>query len=338
MNWWLWVVLFGLNAVPISLLLADRLLGIPSPPLIRWLGLPWLAALGATLAYAALMGEPVVWVFGVGAFGGLLGTVALDVVRLAGLRAGAFPMDMPMMFGVIALGLAPRFQRNVMIRLVEHISRLPGGERRAMLAPRLRGIARLDSGSRLAAVGAMRAGLERLPEDRRRAMVETQVDVMATLLSSEERRAIMAAMDGAAAGDARPPYGPPRGLPRIPMALFRALAEKALPDTLFEAGLGRDRVTVAGYLWHVLNGVSFGVMYTLLVGAGSWAWALAWGLFVWAAMMVAMPFMMPMIRFPSWFPVVPLLAHVAMAVPIGAAALTWIGVAETEASLLGALT
>lgn len=69
MNWWLWVALFGLNAVPISLLLADRLFGIPARPIIRWLGLPWLAALGAALAYGALAGEPAVWLFAVGALG-----------------------------------------------------------------------------------------------------------------------------------------------------------------------------------------------------------------------------------------------------------------------------
>ncbi len=46
----------------------------------------------AALGYGALGGEPVVWLFVVGAFGGLLGTVTLDAVRTAGLRAGAFPM------------------------------------------------------------------------------------------------------------------------------------------------------------------------------------------------------------------------------------------------------
>lgn len=337
MNWWLWASLFGLNAVPISLLLADRLLGVPARPIIRWLGLPWLAALAAALGYGALAGEPVVWLFAVGAFGGLLGTVTLDVVRLAGLRAGAFPMDMPMMFGAIALRRAPGFQRTMMIRLVEHVSTLPSEQRRGMLVTRLRAIARLAPAPRFAAVGAMRAGLERLPDDRRQAMVATQMDAMATLLTSEERRVIMAAMDGAGFDGPRPPYGPLRGLPRIPMALFRALAEKALPDTLVEARVGRSRVAVAGYLWHVVNGVSFGVMYTLLVGAGNWAWALGWGLFVWAAMMVAMPLMMPMIRFPRWFPVVPLLAHVAMVVPIGAVALAAITADQTQASLLGAL-
>ncbi len=337
MNWWLWASLFGLNAVPISLLLADRLLGVPARPIIRWLGLPWLAALVAALAYGALAGEPVVWLFAVGAFGGLLGTVTLDVVRLAGLRAGAFPMDMPMMFGMIALGLAPRFQRNMMIRLVEHVSALPGEQRRAMLVTRLRAIARLDLAPRLVAVGAMRAGLERLSDDRRQAMVATQVDAMATLLTAEERRTIMAAMDGVGPDSPQAPYGPLRGLPRVPMALFRVLAEKALPDTRVEARVGWGRVTFAGYLWHAVNGVSFGVMYTLLVGAGSWGWALAWGVFVWAAMMVAMPFMMPMIRFPRWFPVVPLLAHVAMVVPIGAVAFAALTVDQTQVSLLGAL-
>ncbi len=57
--------------------------------------------------------------------------------------------------------------------------------------------------------------------------------------------------------------------------------------------------------------------------------ALAWGLFIWAGMMVAMPIMMPAIRFPMpGFLVVPFVAHVVMAGPIGYFAL--------EASLLGA--
>jgi hypothetical protein len=337
MNWPLWVALFGLNAAPISLLLADRLLALPAQPIIRWLGLPWLAALAAALAYGAQSGDPAVWLFGVGAFGGLLGTVALDVVRLAGVRAGAFPMDMPMMFGAIALGLAPRLQRNMMIRLVEHVSALPAEPRREMLVARLRAIARLAPAPRLAAVGAMRAGLERLPDDRRQAMVTTQMEAMATSLEPEERRALMAALDGVESETLRAPYGPPRGLPRIPMALFRALSERAFPDTLAEAGVGRGRVALAGYLWHALNGISFGAMYTLLVGSGNWALALGWGAFVWAAMMIAMPFMMPMVGFPRWFPVVPLLAHVAMIVPIGIVALGLITTDQSQASLLGAL-
>lgn len=334
----LWAVLFGLNAVPISLLLADRILGLPARPIIRWLGIPWILALAAALVAGILAGDAVVGLVLVGAVGGLLGTIALDAVRLAGVRAGAFPLDMPMMFGLIALGLAPAFQRNMMIRLVEHVSTLPPEDRRAMLAPRLRAIARLAPAQRSVVVGAMRAGLARLPDDRRQAVVATQTEVMATELSSPERRAVMAAMDGVTGEDAsKRPYGPPRGLPRIPMARFRALAAVALPETIEQAGVEPRVVVLAGYLWHALNGISFGVMYTLVVGAGSWGLAAAWGIAVWAAMMVAMPLMMPMVGFPRWFPVVPFVAHVVMAVPIGAAALVGVTASMAGASLVGTL-
>lgn len=190
MNWWYWWVLFVLNAAPISLLLADRLLGIPGHLVIRFLGLPWLVGVVASVVYGSVAEETMLALFGWGVLGGLLGTVALDAVRLAGLRAGAFPLDMPMMFGAIAYGLAPRLQRNMMGRMVEHVSTLSPEQRRAMMEPRLRAIARLSPAKRRAVVGAMRAGLERLPEERRAGIMETQVATLAAL-EPPERRAIM---------------------------------------------------------------------------------------------------------------------------------------------------
>lgn len=55
-------------------------------------------------------------------------------------------------------------------------------------------------------------------------------------------------------------------------------------------------------------------------------------------MMVAMPFMMRMIRFPKWFPVVPFWAHIAMAAPIGAVAIAWVTDAQAHLSLLDQLS
>lgn len=337
MNWWYWSVLFALNGAPISLLLADRLLGVPGHLVIRFLGIPWLAALTGFLIYGGVSETQILALFGWGALGGLLGTITLDAVRLAGLRAGAFPMDMPMMFGAISFGLAPRLQRHMMMRMVEQVSALPAEQRRAMLEPRLRAIARLQPAKRAAVVGAMRAGLERLPDERRAAMMETQVGALVTL-EPPARRAIMAAMDAAMLDGGKPPYGQPRGLPKIPMAQFRALAEKAFPDTFAEANVGKGRIALAGYTWHVLNGVSFGSMFTLLVGDGNWWWAFGWGAVVWALMMVAMPFMMPIVRFPKWFPVVPFWAHIAMVAPIGAVAIAWVTGHQADLSLLDQLS
>jgi hypothetical protein len=335
MNGWLWILLFALTAGPITLLLADRILGVPAPAVIRRLGPPALAAYAGLLVYGIAADEAVVRLVAWGALGGFLATVALDAVRLIGLGLGLFPMDMPMMFGLIALGHAPRFQRHVIGRLVEHLSRVPEPERRRMMAARLPAVARLDPVKRRAVVGAMMAGLGRLPEEARRAVMATQMAVLAEL-PEQVRLTLVRAMDEAARGADGLPYSQPRGLPRIPMATFRHLAARALPDTLAEAGTSRAEVALWGYTWHVLNGVSFGIMYTMLVGDGSWALAFAWGVFVWLAMMVAMPIMMPAIRFPAWFPIWPLLAHLVMAVPIGAVALAWVSGADArEASLLG---
>ncbi len=333
MTWWLWIALFVLNAGPISLLLADRILGWPAPGVIRALGLPWLLAVGALLAYGGAADEPVVALVAWGALGGLLATVGLDVVRLAGVALGLFPMDMPMMFGLIALGLAPRFQRRLIGRLVEHLSDLPEPDRRTMMAARLPAVARLEPALRLAVVAAMMGGLSRLPEEPRRRVMATQMAVLAELPETT-RATLLAAMDEAGRGVDRVPYAQPRGLPRVPMATFRGLATRALPDTLAEAGTSRAAVALAGYTWHVLNGVSFGVMYTMLAGDGNWGLAFAWGAFVWLAMMIAMPAMMPAIRFPAWFPLWPLLAHLVMAVPIGAVALAWVSRVDAQAASL----
>lgn len=334
MNWALWVPLFVLNAVPITLLLADRILGVPAPRLIRSLGVPWAAGLAALVVYGGVRRDPVVALLAWGALGGFLATVALDIVRLIGVRLRLFPMDMPMMFGVIALGHAPRLQRNMMARMMEHLSRLSEDERRRMMAPRLRAVARLDPGKRRAVVGAMMAGLGWLPDARRREVLGTQVAVLAEL-PEETRLTLMRTMDETMGGaDGTMPYSQPRGLPRVPMATFRELMSRALPDTLEQTGTSPARVAVCGYTWHVLNGVSFGVMYAMLAGDGTWGLAFAWGVAVWLAMMVAMPVMMPHVGFPLWFPLWPLLAHLVMAVPIGAVALAYVSRADAEAASL----
>jgi hypothetical protein len=333
MNWWLWISLFALAAGPITLLLADRILGIPAPKVIRSLGVPTLAAYAALIIYGIARDEPVVPLVAWGALGGLLATIALDIVRLIGLGLGLFPMDMPMMFGLIALGHAPRFQRNMIGRLVEHLSRIPEPDRRRMMAARLPAVARLEPTKRRAVVAAMMAGLGRLPDPARQQVMATQMAVLAEL-REEDRMILMQAMDEAARGVDGLPYSQPRGLPRIPMDTFRHLASRAFPDTLQETGTSRAKVALWGYTWHALNGVSFGIMYTMLAGDGNWGLAFAWGVFVWLAMMVAMPAMMPAIRFPRWFPLWPLLAHLVMAVPIGAVALAWVSRADANAASL----
>lgn len=111
----------------------------------------------------------------------------------------------------------------------------------------------------------------------------------------------------------------------------------AIPRTAEEAGGSHSTALLVGYGWHLLNGLGFGLAYTLLFGAGTWWLAFAWGIFIWAGMMATMPIMMPVIKFPMpGFLVVPFAAHIVMAVPIGYYALK-ASEAANVAGLLGFL-
>lgn len=316
MNWPLWIAIFVSLGAPVGILIADRALDVPARALFKVWGLPSLALfLGGTL-YALAAGDPIWTLVLWGLVGGILGTVALDIVRLTGVRLGAFPADMPMIFGVISLGLAPKLQRNMVAQMVAQLAELPEEQRRMMMAERLKALARLRESLRVAVVAGMQRGLARLPGEKRQAVMGTQMGLLAEL-PGKDRRAVMMAMDKAMADGAGPVYGQFRGMPKVPMATFRAFLERAFPETLKEAGVSRGQAARRGYLWHFIIGSTFGMTYTLLFGQGSWPLAFGWGIFVWASMMVAMPPMMPMIRWPRWFPIVPFIAHLAMAVPIG---------------------
>jgi len=340
MNWALWVLLLVPLGIPVGSLTMDRILGIPARKQWLVLGLPALGVFVGALVYAAAVNNPLAELVTWGTIAGVALTVALDAVRLIGVRFKAFPLDMPEMFGMIALGLAPRLQRNMMREMVAHTSVLPDGQRRQMLEERLKAIAGMTANRREAVMAGMMAGLAQIPEQRRQAMLQTQMGILSEL-PGEQRRRLMATMDsvmaGAGNGTGKLPYAQPRGMPRIPMATFREFAERALPRTRQEAGVSIATVRAAGYLWHFVIGTTFGITYMLIFGQGSWGWAFAWGAFVWLAMMIAMPPMMPMIRFPWWFPIVPFIAHMAMAVPLALVAMYLVGDAAHLHSMLGAL-
>ncbi len=324
MDWLIWLTALGLTAIPVGGLLLDRLFDVPAPRYVALLGIPWLASAAALVLAAQANGLAIAPLVVWGTVGGLLGTVALDAVRLIGVRYGAFPLDMPRMFGVLLSNLAPALQRNMVARMVEATAALPDDARRDAMAPRIAALARLGERRREMVVAGMMAGLARLPEERRQAMLATQLALIAEAPTAA-RQALMRTMQKAMTNGVRPGYGQPRGMPRIPMAAFRRMADVELPRTVREAGLPLRRVLLRGYVWHFVMGATFGVQYTLLFGAGSWGLAIAWGVFVWFAMMVVMPPMMPMVRFPAWFPVVPLVAHVAFAVPLAWIALRFVG-------------
>lgn len=324
----------------------DRIKGYPAPRFIKTQGVLATVAFASVLTYVLYAQSPAFYLILWGAVGGLLATVALDIVRLTGVRLGQFPMDMPQMFGAMALGVAPKIPGNVMASMVSMLSELPDDERRKMLEPRVRAIATLPDNEREGFLGMMLSGMQRLPPEKRQAVMGTQIAILSQL-PGKERQSMLRAMDKLLAANPKPlvssVFAPDgafrRGLmPKIPMHIFRELAPKALPMAAEEAQVSMSKIILVGYLWHFINGATYGIAYTLLFGRGSWPLAFAWGTFVWLVMMVGMPRMMPMIKLPyPRFMIVPLLAHWAMAVPIGYFALNFIPSTAGSYTILVAL-
>jgi hypothetical protein len=95
----------------------------------------------------------------------------------------------------------------------------------------------------------------------------------------------------------------------------------------------------AGYLYHFLNGINFGLVYTLIVGPGIWWWAVVWALLVELGMMLLVPLLMPghtLFGFNKGFGIfgVSLAAHIAMGLVIGFLAQEFIQSNYTIFSLL----
>lgn len=335
MHWVLWILAFAIVNIPILTLFADRILAVPASRVVTYAWVPGAVILTGAVLVARVVDPPLLELLKWGLIGGLLGTVALDIVRLYGHHVlKAFPADMPQIFGTLALGLGSRLQENMIAGMVGRIATADPEMQHKMLADRLAAMARLPEPVRLGVVRGMRKGLGALPEEQRLRLVQTQMTILSAF-PSVIRRAVMQAMDLAMIDGAAPSYAQPRGMPKAPMHIARGLMAAALPRTAQEAGVSYAAVLGMGYAWHVLNGLGFGLAYTLLFGSGAWWLAFAWGIFIWAGMMLTMPAMMPLVEFPMpRFLLVPFIAHVVMAVPIGYFALK-ASAAATTASLLG---
>ncbi|MBI3973468.1 MAG: hypothetical protein HY332_19520 [Chloroflexi bacterium] len=77
-----------------------------------------------------------------------------------------------------------------------------------------------------------------------------------------------------------------------------------------------------GYLYHFLNGASFGLLYTLIVGRGRLSWAIGWGVVIWLLMMISPPLLLmgvgPFgVNFGPGLVVTAFVAHVAFGVALG---------------------
>lgn len=344
MNWPLWIIALGVIGAPTGALILDRVKGYPATKFFKTQGLAALAVFIVLLVYMFSTSDPILSLVVWGAVGGLLATVALDIVRLLGVRAHAFPLDMPRMFGSMALGSALYLPKHVMADMVAMFSQMPEEGRMAMMEPRIRAVADMGPTDREAFLSLMFNGLMQLPQEARDSVMKTQIDVV-SLLTPEKRRGMMESMDQVmrAGSLTNPPPNPMPAfraglMPKIPMNMFQRLIKRALPQAAEEKGRTMGQVILAGYLWHFINGATYGIAYTLLFGRGSWLLVFAWCTFIWLVMMIGMPKMMPMVHLPyPRFMVVPLLAHWAMAVPIGLLALAFVTPQASASSLFGSL-
>src|SRR5260370_4208744 len=88
-------------------------------------------------------------------------------------------------------------------------------------------------------------------------------------------------------------------------------------------------VLFIGYLYHAINGATFGLMYVLLAGKAPWFWGIAWGFFFELGMMTMPPVPMmagPFGRFGFWprLFLVSLVAHIVLGTILGVLAQAWV--------------
>lgn len=88
------------------------------------------------------------------------------------------------------------------------------------------------------------------------------------------------------------------------------------------------QASIVGYLYHFLNGASFGLIYTLAVGRGRLAWGIGWGVVIWLLMMVTPPLLLmgvgPFgVNFGPGIVATTFTAHVAYGAVLGVLAERW---------------
>ena len=223
------IISLGLSWVPVCILLVSVIHNADAKRLWKVFGIPSLVLLGAIWFYSSQVGLPLASLIGWGVVSGVALTVALDIIRLIGVKLGTMPMDMPLNFGLRATGLIQEVKKIMMARMKE--------------------------------MGVM-------------------------------------------------------GMPQELTMFGAAAMMKPVISEVLAAQKAKGKVMFVGYLWHFLNGITFGLCYTLAVGSGHWLIAFGWGIVVWILMMLVMPSMMNSAKLtPSIF-LTALVAHIVMAFPL----------------------
>jgi hypothetical protein len=100
-----------------------------------------------------------------------------------------------------------------------------------------------------------------------------------------------------------------------------------MPTMFGKLIFGTDSVTavilIVGYLYHFLNGASFGLVYTVLAGKVAWYWGIVWGLIIEVLMMTTPPMLLMGVgpfgvnTGAPWYFLTTLAAHIAFGAVLG---------------------
>ncbi|MFQ5986965.1 MAG: hypothetical protein ACE5KQ_06365, partial [Thermoplasmata archaeon] len=89
---------------------------------LRFVGIPALVFFLALLIFVFVNHGILFGAIAVGVAVGILATLALDSIRIPGYLTGNMPMDLPMRFGTMILGLDTRLKQQVQRRVLHHIN------------------------------------------------------------------------------------------------------------------------------------------------------------------------------------------------------------------------
>ncbi len=112
----------GAAAVPSQMLLLDVLGKLPAPKTLRFIGVPAFIVFIALLSFFATGHNVLFAAVTLGIAAGILATLALDSIRIPGYLLGWMPMDLPMRFGTMVLGLDPKLKLRVMSGVMGHVT------------------------------------------------------------------------------------------------------------------------------------------------------------------------------------------------------------------------
>jgi hypothetical protein len=113
---------------PSQLLLLDILGKFKAPRSIKLLAPPAFVLIIAISVYTIVEQLPLANLIWVGLIAGILGTVALDSIRIPGYLLGYMPLDLPLRFGTKALNLDNKFMLGMMPKVLGYVNdRIAGG-------------------------------------------------------------------------------------------------------------------------------------------------------------------------------------------------------------------